>query len=92
MLEAINASEEQFVVGTYNVLRVVAAFPLPTNFKSRASGIMEALKEDPHPLALLSGSVLTAGIITKPSGCSILSTLNAALNRSQGKDDGDPMP
>jgi hypothetical protein len=54
MLAAINDEEDSFTGGRYNILRVVAAYPLDAGISSSQSEkIKEAVNADKHPLAIL---------------------------------------
>lgn len=87
MLAVINKPEELFTSGKYNVLRVVAAFPLGTNLDSKSADIKLALEEDNHPLAVLTPSALSSALVTTRRGPSIISMLNNALKRTRAMVD-----
>ena len=89
MLAAINKSDEPFIEGQYNILRVVAAFPLNAKLDSRATEVEKVLREDNHALALLSRSALTSALATCPSGPSIMSMLTETLKRTRGEVDDE---
>lgn len=89
MLTAINRPDERFTTGRYNILRVVAAFPLRANFNSKATDVQKVLGEDTHALALLPQSALTSALATCPSGPSIMSMLTKTLKRTRGKVDDE---
>jgi len=97
MLAAINKPGEGYTTGRYNLLRVVAAFPLSANFNSKAAAVTNALREDNHALALLPRSALISALATCPYGPSIMSMLTKTLKRTRGEVDdeaevGQPSP
>lgn len=92
MLEGINKpSGGPFTGCTYNILRVIAAFPLCINFNSSSIHIQNALREDDHPLASFSRTVLTSTLATIPYGTSILGDLTNKLegNRLEKRGNTD---
>ena len=89
MLTAINKPGEGFTTGRYNILRVVAAFPLNANFNSRAAEVQNMLREDNHALAILPRSILTSALATCPYGPFIMSMLTKTLKRTRGEVDDD---
>ena len=64
MLAAINKPEDCFTGerAVYNVLRVVAGFPLGANFDAASKKVKNAIAEDPHPLAALNHAPLVASL------------------------------
>lgn len=84
MLEAIGKDE---ATNCYNIIRLVAAFPLKANLSSDSAEVKKALYEDKrkHALAQLSGSVMTSALATTTHGASIMSMLNDTLGRTQKK-------
>jgi hypothetical protein len=86
MLGAINLGE-CFTGRQYNILRVVAAFPLDVNFESSSKAIQRALVEDKHPLAALSHVLLTAELATCPDGKSFVDQLKRKLKRDRAEID-----
>jgi hypothetical protein len=64
MLAAINTPDDCFVDenALYNVLRVVAGFPLDANFDVESEKIKTAIVRDPHPLATLNHTALVASL------------------------------
>ncbi|CAG8719929.1 11572_t:CDS:2, partial [Acaulospora colombiana] len=65
MLEYINKpSKGPFMGGRYNILRVVAAFPLDVNFSSISKHVQDALSEDKHDLASFSHTALVSALAT----------------------------
>ena len=87
MLEAINKAEDCFTGARYNVLRVVAAYPLDANSGSRSSEVQDALKEDNHPLASLDHVQLLASLTRCDATPSVLSSLSMSLKRVRIKGD-----
>lgn len=63
MLAAINKGE-RFTTGKYNILRVVAAYPLVADFDSASVKVQERLIQDNHALAQLDGTALIAEFST----------------------------
>jgi hypothetical protein len=97
MLTAINKPDESFTTGRYNILRVVAAFPLDVNFNSGSTEVGNVLREDKHALALLPRSALTSALATYPYGPDIIWMLTKTLKRTRGEVDdeaevGQPNP
>jgi hypothetical protein len=90
MLAAINKAEDCFTNGRYNILRVIAAYPLDAKLESRAPSkdIQSALLEDLHPLATMKHSTLLASLATSNGTPSILSLLNRNLKRVREEEDG----
>jgi len=86
MLGAINQGEES-LGHKYNILRVVAAFPLDVNFQSSSKVVQMALDEDEHPLAALSHAILTAELATCPDGKSFVDQLKGKLKRDRAEID-----
>ena len=86
MLDAINVPNQPGATGgPYDILRVVAAFPLAADFESKSKEVQQALKEDSHPLALLRQSVLVSELATTPEGNSIVTQLRNTLERTRGR-------
>ena len=86
MLGAINQGNH-FVGPEYNLLRVVAAFPLDVDFMSSSKAVQDALQEDTHPLAKLPRAVLTAELATFQDGGLFVRQLNGTLKRGRGQRD-----
>jgi len=86
MLGAINHGDS-FPGLQYNILRVVAAFPLGADFKSSRGAVQEALGEDRHPLARLSRATLTAELATCQDCKSLLGKLNGKLKTARAELD-----
>jgi hypothetical protein len=89
MLAAINKAEDCFTNGEYNILRVVAAYPLDAKLESRAPSeeIRSALLEDSHPLATMKHATLLASLATFDRTPSILSCLNGNMKRPREEVD-----
>lgn len=68
MLGSINQEDQLFAGPQYDMLRVVARFPLDMNFNSSRKYVQSAICEDNHPLARLQSLVFTAGLGTS-EGC-----------------------
>jgi hypothetical protein len=90
MLAAINTAEDCFTNGKYNILRVIAAYPLDAKLESRgpSDDIRSALLEDSHPLATMKHTTLLASLATSNGIPSILSSLNGNLKRAREEEDG----
>ncbi len=82
MLEAVNKNVP-FTKGKYNLLRVVAAFPLETNFNSRRTRVQRARYAKTHPLAKLPMSFLILALATCHLGKSIVDQLAGSLERAR---------
>ena len=54
MLSAFNGKDDCWTGAKYNILQVAMAFPLLINFNSKSTLITKILREDKHPLAMLS--------------------------------------
>ena len=80
MLEAINKAEDSFTGARYNVLRVVAAYPLDVNFVGSLE-VQDALNEDNHPLASLEHAPLLFALTRSDARPSVLSSLSVSLKR-----------
>lgn len=87
MFKSINKGKRCFTGARYNILRVVAAYPLDANFTSRSADIADAMSEDKHPLATLRHASLLAALATCDSTPSILSSLTTSLKRARGQVD-----
>jgi hypothetical protein len=96
MLDAINQGD-RFTGPKYNILRLVAAFPLDVNFKSSSLAVKQVLSQDTHALAKLSRTALMAELAINLDTRSFLNQLNGTLKRSHtqleegsdGKAKGD---
>ena len=88
MLGAINLGD-CFTGLQYNILRVVAAFPLDANFESVSEVVQTAIDEDGHPLAKLSQVILTAELATCPDGKSFVNLLKGKLKRAHKETRSD---
>jgi hypothetical protein len=90
-LETINTGDQAFTKGRYNILRVIAAFPLAVGLASSSKKVEAALNEDDHTLARLSRSALVAVLATDVRTRSIVDTLVETLERNRDKAslDGD---
>jgi hypothetical protein len=86
MLAAINKREDAFTGGDFNILRVVAAYPLDVNLHSRSKFDEAALLADRHPLATLKRATLLTSLATSDSTPTILTDLISRLKRSRGQD------
>ena len=87
MLEAINKAEDCFTGARYNVLRVVAAYPLDANFVTRSLEVQNALNEDNHPLASLEHAPLLSALTRSDATPSVLSSLSMSLKRIRSEGD-----
>ncbi|KAF8238002.1 hypothetical protein L208DRAFT_416279 [Tricholoma matsutake] len=87
MLEAINKAEDCFTGARYNVLRVVAAYPLDANFGSRSLEVQNASLKDNHPLATLDHAQLLNSLTRCDAMPSVLSSLSMSLKRVRTKGD-----
>ena len=88
MLVAINGPDECFTGAWYNVLQVVAAYPLDAWIDPRRSEeIKMALQEDQHPIAMLRHAPLLASLATCEGMPTILSSLTHSLKRAREGDD-----
>jgi hypothetical protein len=81
MLNSINKGP-CFTGEQFNILRVVAAFPLTSNMNSASTHVQAAIKGDGHPLATLNPEVLFAALARFDGTPSIMSTLTVALKRA----------
>jgi len=96
MLNEIN-KEDCFTGARYNILRVVAAYPLNASFTTLSTNVQKALDEDKHPLALLKHAPLLASLTSNDSPHTIFSSLSVSLKRARGEVDdqgkvGEPVP
>ena len=88
MLSAIN-KDDRFTEGQYNILRVVAAYPLAASFSSPSHVIERALMDDKHALAVLPRSSLIEVLSNLPCGKSIIEWLDNALKLKRTRDEVD---
>ena len=86
MLGAINSESERFTAGRYNILRIVAAFPLEADIFSPSGHVRRALKEDDHAAACLCHKALIS-TLTDIQGSKIVPMLKNAIKRP--RDDAD---
>jgi hypothetical protein len=86
MLKAIN-KEGCYTGAEYNILRVVAAYPLDAKFTTASSKVQRALVEDKHPMATLRHAPLLASLASYNSPLTILSSLSTSLKRARGEVD-----
>ena len=91
MLAAINTPEECFTGVKYNILRVIAAYPLDAWVDGgRSPEIKSAIDADPHPLATLRHGPLLSSLATCHGTPTILLALAPSLKRPRNdnvKDD-----
>jgi hypothetical protein len=92
MLESINRAEESFTGERYNILRVIAAYPLGASLDSDSPEVQKELEEDSHPLATLDQALLLSSLTPSDSVPSILSSLSLTLKRLRDDDKGDGQP
>jgi hypothetical protein len=90
VLAAIN-KDERFTAGKYNILRLVAAYPLDADFEARGEKVAKVLEEDNHALALMRRSTLASILATENQVPSVLSSLAVALNMARDGDNRDGM-
>ena len=88
MHEAVNGGVP-FTKGKYNLLRVVAAFPLEASFESWSAQVKRALSKDVHPLATLPARSLTSALATCRDGQSIVDQLVRGLKRARAEPEED---
>jgi hypothetical protein len=85
MLLTINEEEDCFTGARYNILRVIAAYPLDADVNSQASKtIKEAIREDNHPLATLLHAPLLSSLTRCDSTPSVLSSLRKRIRDEIG--------
>jgi hypothetical protein len=92
MLEAINTPDECFTGARYNILRVVAAYPLDAKIDAttRSKEIRDAIEADPRPLATLRHGSLLSALATYDGTPTILSALALSMKRPRNNDvEGD---
>jgi len=75
MLAAINGADSCWTGAEYNILRVVAAFPLAADLDSKSKLVATMLKHDKHPLATLSNVSLVAELVARPESKSCVDSL-----------------
>ena len=73
----------------YNILRVVAGFPLAADLPSKSYHIQTAISEDSHPLATLKPNLILAAIATSEFPSNILSSLSTSLDNARPQSDDD---
>jgi len=89
MLDSINQGP-CFTGAKYNILRVVAAFPLDADFYTRSTAVAAVLEQDHHPLAKLSRTDLTLELSAHPELKVILDDLTTKTKRNREESDEDP--
>ena len=88
MFDAIN-QEAPWTGADFNILRVVAAFPLAANVDSSSKYVKAKLKEDSHPLATLSRERLLDALCATPEGESVVSQLSTMVERARQTSPAD---
>ncbi|KIL55863.1 hypothetical protein M378DRAFT_173230 [Amanita muscaria Koide BX008] len=88
MLELINTDDESFTGSRYNVLRVVAAYPLDDS--ARSEEIASALRGDQHPLATFRYASLLSSLATHDNTRTALSSLACTFKRARENDEHYP--
>ena len=92
MKVAIN-QDERFTPGPYNILRVIAAFPLGFKLNSPSLAVQVALEEDKHVLAKLPRTVLITELATSRYGQPLAVVLTGLKRRrsqlNERSDDKD---
>jgi hypothetical protein len=87
MLAAINTPDECFTGARYNILRVVAAYPLDAGIDSeRSEEIKSAIDADSHPFATMRHAPLLSSLATCDGTPTILSALARSLKRPRSDD------
>ena len=89
MLAAINGEDSCWTGAEYNILRVVAAFPLAADFGSKSKLVATMLKDDKHPLAILSSERLVEVLLARPESKSCLDSLRGTVKRACEKLGAD---
>jgi len=93
MLKAINEEENCFTGARYNILRVVAAYPLDADVNSQSSkNIQQAILEDNHPLATLLHAPLLSSLARDDATPSVLSSLRKRIRDDVGDQDENGQP
>jgi hypothetical protein len=88
MLSAIN-QEPCFTGATYNVLRVIAAFPHRADFSTPSKAVAAALQDDNHPIATMNQDLLVESLSREPKVTEILQTLIIRHKRARDDTDND---
>jgi hypothetical protein len=88
MLAAIN-EQDSWTGADYNILRVVAAYPLAADFSSKSKHVAAMLKADNHPLATLSNVPLVEELLARPESKSCVDGLNRLVKRARDKADDE---
>lgn len=87
MPAAINTPDECFTGVWYNILRVVAVYPLDAWIDSeRSKEIKSAIDADPHPLATMRHAPLLSSLATCNGTSMIPSVVACSLKRPRNDD------
>ena len=86
MLSAFNGKDDCWTGAKYNILRVATAFPLLINFNSKSILVTKILREDEHPLAMLSQERLVEALLTYPESKSCIESLRK--RKSEAGNEG----
>lgn len=86
MLGFINIQAPLSASRPYNILQVIAGFPLNINFDSSSVEVQVAISENNHPLAKLSNKAYSEGLGDSEAGRSIINQL-LSLKKTRQRDD-----
>ena len=86
MLSAFNGKDDCWTGAKYNILQVAMAFPLLINFNSKSTLVTKILREDKHPLAMLSQERLVEALLTCPESKSCIESLRK--RKSEAGNEG----
>ena len=89
MLEQINMGQDCFVGPKYNILRVIAAYPLDANIGSNSKEISDALLADAHPIATLEHNSFITSLATYSSGSPGVLSLSDMFNTKRCREESE---
>ena len=85
----INGDDPCYTGADFNILRVIAAFPLLVNRDSKSKHEKNILNSDKHPLAILPTTHLVAELGAQPESESCMAILRKTIKRARVEFEGD---
>ena len=89
MLAVINGDAPCYTGADFNMLRVIASFPLVVNFSSTSERVTNILNSDKHPLAILPTAHLVEVLGAHPESESCMEILRNSIKRAHVELEGD---
>ena len=89
MLAVINGDAPSYTGADFNMLRVIASFPLVVDFDSKSKYVTDILNSDKHPLATLPTTHLVEVLGAQPESKSCMEILQKTIKRARVELEGD---